>query len=182
MILIGRLLYCASQTVVYPLWLAADRLLFRGGTAAVVRDIQVTCPGAADHAALVDKSAAALDLIAVLDPVRLERIRRLVRRVIITDLPGARGAYIFGSRTCLLSADHVRERSAALVALTIVHEAAHVRVDSAGIRFWPDLKARIERRCDREQLAFAQLLEKAQYPNAGEWVRVLARRTATTSP
>jgi hypothetical protein len=73
-------------------------------------------------------------------------------------------------KTCHLSAKFVEDYSAANVAIAIVHEATHARVGQAGIPLYPDLRSRIERRCVREEIAFAQRLPRTDYPGIDVWI------------
>ena len=54
------------------------------------------------------------------------------------------------------------------VASLIVHEAVHERFEARGIRYWPDLRARMERRCLGEQIAFLTSQGRTDLANAYE--------------
>src|SRR5688500_12391223 len=124
----------------------------------------------------LNKVKAALRIIAQYDPRRWRRLRNDVSRIVILDLSGAHGGHIAGSRSCIVSRQRLARDTPALIALTIVHEATHRRIDRAGIRYWPDLQSRIERRCVAEELAFAEKLPIDSFPEVHEWSCEMRRR------
>lgn len=93
----------------------------------------------------------ALALIARRAPRIRRRINADVRRLLVE--PGKAATYVHPG-TILLPSHVFEAPDIDAVASYIVHEAVHARIAKRGIRYWPDLRARIERRCLREQIAF----------------------------
>jgi len=120
------------------------------------------------------KVAEALALVRSLDPKRFERMRRDVELVQVFRMKSSQ----FSPRwwTCLLDEALVRERSAALIASTLVHEATHARVLRAGIPYWPDLQQRIEALCTRQEIAFASKLPRDRFPNTDNYIQYLRQK------
>jgi hypothetical protein len=114
----------------------------------------------------------ALRLIQKYDPLRYDRLTRDLERVWVRDLAGALGTFNQSLHACSLDREFVQaERSCLeLIAATIVHEAAHARLDRCGIGYEEELRPRIEAACFRRELAFA-----AKLPN-GEQVREQAEQ------
>lgn len=102
----------------------------------------------------------ALELIERFDSRRLSRIRRDLRRVVVTEHDGPHYDEILGM--CVLSWHGIHRQSAEQVALTIVHEATHGRISRAGIPYQKELRARIEAACVAQEVAFARRLPHGQ--------------------
>ena len=93
----------------------------------------------------------ALARIASSAPHTDRRMRRDVHQILV--MPAKTAAY-FHPGTILIPCHAFDEADSDAVAGYIVHEAVHARIEKHRIRYWPDLQARIERRCLREQIAF----------------------------
>jgi hypothetical protein len=119
---------------------------------------------------LLRKVDDALELIGHHDSRRMRRIRADVSRIVVADMPGLRGLHLSRGRACYVHRSFVELRSPGLIALTIVHEATHRRIEQSGVWYWPDLKSRIEARCLREQVSFAQLLPRGSFSDVDEWL------------
>ena len=78
--------------------------------------------------------------------------------------------------TCYLCEKELAERADAVIAATLVHEAVHARLQRAGLRYWPDLRPRIEAVCVREEIAFVRLLAAAGFTDTERWLAWLDRR------
>ncbi len=102
---------------------------------------------------LFDQVGAALRLIMTNDPARYDRIRRDLKRVLLTLASG--GQYLPRLETCRIGIDYVRRSSPLEVAMMIVHEATHARLWRAGYRYEPADRGRIERICIRAEMTFA---------------------------
>jgi hypothetical protein len=136
--------------------------------------------------AVFAKLEGALRVIAQADPRRFRRLRFDVDAIVVTDLlakADAKGLYMPGSRTCYLDHAWVESRSDADVALMIVHESAHARLDRLWPTKWHPVVERIEHRCLREELSFASRLSESDFPGIGQW-RVNRERSSRyrTSP
>lgn len=102
---------------------------------------------------LVGRVEEALRLIKEHEPRRYERLTRDVKRFLITNVAGAE--YIHAIHACMLSRGYLLDWSTEQVAMTIVHEGTHARLNAWGIRYDIPLRERIERACVREEIAFA---------------------------
>ena len=130
------------------------------------------------NAQLVGKVEEALTLIRTLDPRRYQRIRQDLAVVIVLDrdLPGVNAKYWHEARACVLTRETVRDHSDAIVASCIVHEATHARLERAGVHYFKDLRPRIEARCVREELSFAERLGGEAFPGAEAYRESLRKR------
>ncbi len=111
--------------------------------------------------------AHALSLIAAVDERRLERMRRLAKRIIIVPVVGTDGEYWHRQRALVLGEPHADHAPLEQIAMTLVHEATHARLSKAGIGYDARIRHRVERACIGEELAFARRL-----PNPEAWVEL----------
>ena len=122
---------------------------------------------------VVSKVVAALDLIAALDPRRLNRLRQDLDAIVLLEWSASRriAAYMPRSRSCYIRIGVAREYSAGTLATIIAHESTHARLDRLRVVSWRGvLQHRIEHRCLREELAFADRLPKGEYPDTQAWI------------
>ena len=137
-------------------------LFFRLGFRRVAHGIEVSAPVLPPSAAryVLDRAEVALALIGQRDPVRLARLRRDTPRVLLGARRVGDACYDAASDLVVLNLEVVgrRETSPTQLALLIVHEAAHARIERTGIRYTPECRVRIERVCRRAELAFAERL------------------------
>lgn len=113
------------------------------------------------EAQTVKQIAAALLLIKRTDRARWSRLRRDLKRILLTKVGGP--LYVHPVRGALLRAGYVRTAPVDYLALTIVHEAMHARLWSRGIGYPAADRERIERICVRAELAFAERQEHAEH-------------------
>src|SRR5215217_9340696 len=112
-----------------------------------------------DEAQLFERTEAALDLIARVDP---RRFRRLCRDFAVLHVRRGytRGAFYHDSRACVLDNTFVANTGFSIteVAACIVHEAMHARVTAMVSRRVPSDEARAheERICRKAEIAFAE--------------------------
>jgi hypothetical protein len=99
---------------------------------------------------------SALEIIARHQPKRLDRIRRDLRYILIFKQPGA--TYWDDLRACALTTQSFTYKDAEDIALTIVHEATHARINSRGIPYDLAHRARVERLCVNEEVSLARYL------------------------
>jgi hypothetical protein len=134
-------------------WALARRELMYGIPTGVPR-------GQPDKDIAAAKLRAALDLIATSQPRRLIRLQRDLRRILVTFVQVADAQYSAPTRTVLLDETYVckPDVTSSHLATTIVHEATHARLFTAGIGYPVALRPRIERLCMRQELAFAERL------------------------
>jgi hypothetical protein len=102
----------------------------------------------------LQKLADALAIIGRADP---KRLRRLVaggtRMVLSTDVAGYR--YFRTSNFIVLGVQSITSSTIQAIAVSIVHEATHARIDA--LMDTPGrLTARVERRCIEEEIAFVR--------------------------
>jgi hypothetical protein len=102
---------------------------------------------------VVQRLAAALDLIATYAPRRYRRLRTDLAGFVVERFP-CRGAFFPESRECLVELTFtVNPRHAlAEIAASIVHEATHARVERWCGALAPERRAREERLCRRAEL------------------------------
>jgi hypothetical protein len=98
----------------------------------------------------------ALQIIDHFAPARFDRLRRDVRRILLRRMPGLQGKYWPALDAVVLDREFVQRRGNALIALVLVHEATHARLEHAGFRYHPEMRARIERICTRAEIALAE--------------------------
>ena len=134
-------------------------------------------PSAAEKHTAIPKVVAALLRIREVDPRRFERIQRQVARI---QLLGSRlvalGSWYNALSMIMLAGDWVEAASTSpdRIALTIVHEATHARLMRFG--YAEDIRARIERICNYQELVFASRIAGASELIAS------ARRAMDTDP
>lgn len=112
-----------------------------------------------DAEVLLANVVNALNLIFEVDPRRFHWIwsRKPDILVMKTEMP----RYWSQFGTYLLPYEEVMANNRAEVAASIIHEAVHARMHSAGLEWWPDLRNRMEARCYAEELLFFTKLQRA---------------------
>lgn len=95
----------------------------------------------------------ALERIATTSPRIGRRMRREVHQLLVMPEKTPAAAY-FHPGTIFIPLQFFDDSDSDYVAGAIVHEATHARLETQGVRYWPHLRARIERRCFREELEF----------------------------
>jgi hypothetical protein len=106
--------------------------------------------------------ARAVALIQRWEPRRVPRMRRYVRRIVVGPSGGPAGSYVRALDACMLSAEHIVRDSTASVAMTLVHEATHARIECAGVPYAMPIRARIEALCMKEEIEFGALVPGAE--------------------
>jgi hypothetical protein len=155
--------------------------LRRPGWRARGSEIRVALVPRAQRKECAQRVANALVLIARFDPPRSARIQRDLTAVLVWPLviPGAHAQFLRRYAVCALDSAHVLKGNSVFIALWIVHEAAHARLD----RFTDaERMARVERLCAEQELAFAARLPDSEPLQA--WLRqaVAAAETTDWSP
>ena len=77
-------------------------------------------------------------------------------------------------RGYLIEVPTLMHGSTAQIAMRIVHEATHARIDQNGLRYTASRRGRIEARCVSEEIAFAQRL-----PNSDSLVAHARQKLST---
>jgi len=104
----------------------------------------------------------ALDLIAQIDPLTMAHIRRHLPGGLAVEATDYATAWFDREKSaCLLGARHLTTASDAELALSIMHEVTHARLEARGIPYDPPLRLRIERICIAREIALAHRLAKA---------------------
>ncbi len=116
----------------------------------------------------------ALELIERLDPRRFARIERDMPKLLVRDAGNPQ--YWIDSEVCVLDSRTVERKSTAYLALVIVHEATHARLNHAGIMPWSRVRSRLERRCFREEQSFTRRLQHAGWGGTDAMNEVLGER------
>lgn len=121
--------------------------------------------------------ANALGMIARHDPPRMARIQRDVAAILVWPFVSAGGVAEFhaAERVCALHSGDIKDKPAALGALSIVHEATHARLAHIPVT-WDNL-ARIEGICFAQELAFAKRI-----PHGEALVQCVEGRIASLVP
>jgi hypothetical protein len=134
--------------------------LFRFGARRVLHGFELAALGVTEAFGrlCLDRAAAALDLIAECDPVRLRRLARDAPRVVVGWVSGADGCFDPATGLVVLDVDTVTRdgMTSPQLARLLVHEATHARIERAGIHYEVARRARIERVCQRAELALAE--------------------------
>jgi hypothetical protein len=103
--------------------------------------------------AMFGKVAAALDLVAAVQPWRIGPMRRDFSRIFVRQNTGVRALFDL-DRSCVLDTYFVAKFTPAQVGSSIVHEGVHARLRRGGRRVPADLIAWEERLCRRAELGF----------------------------
>jgi hypothetical protein len=118
---------------------------------------------------------AALQLLADHEPLRLKRFRRDIRRILIKRAGYAPAYYLHALRVCVLDREFVTAdgTTASWIAVALVHEATHARLEGRKITYVEELRPRIESVCDAQTVVFARRLPDGES---------LAQRIIETQP
>jgi hypothetical protein len=129
---------------------------------------------AAEANAIFIRVRDAFALLGRYDPELKEQVKRDVRRLLFTDTRG--GHYFAGIDTCRIGIDFAKRASDLSLAMMIVHEATHARLERSGLRYIGRERERIERLCIDAEVAFAErvpgsqeAIEKARALLATKW-------------
>jgi hypothetical protein len=140
----------------------AHEVLFRLSAAKEYSGVAVRMfwPEPHERTSALPKLAKALDLLAVYDSRRFDRLRRLCRGILVFGDIGPSGKWVPRAHLICLSSSYVcaPATTSARVAATLVHESTHAWLDSFGFDYREDRRARIEHICIRAEMAFARRL------------------------
>jgi len=101
----------------------------------------------------VAKVSLALDLIGLHAPRRLGQVQRELQWVIL--VAGSANYFLPGLRAHVVGAREICEASPEYLAVSLVHEATHARLERLGFRFDPEREWRIEALCVDEAASLA---------------------------
>jgi hypothetical protein len=99
------------------------------------------------------KIAAALDLVARVQPWRIPMLRRDFARIVVRQNTGVRAMFEHAGN-CVLDTYFVAKFAPGQVGASIVHEGVHARLRRGGRVVPPDLIAWEERLCRKAELGF----------------------------
>jgi hypothetical protein len=109
----------------------------------------------------LDRIEEALGLIKRHEPMRFRRMKEDVDLIGVWLLPGPLGCFDTNARASIIDRRFVLDGATtpAMIASVIVHEACHARLESLGIDYSEERRARIEALCKRQELRFAARLQ-----------------------
>ena len=181
----------AALAVWFPFAYLRDRMSIAGARYRWFDGIAVGSLNHRKAEAYWSKVGEALAFIGTIDSRRYRRLRADVPRILVVPVAGAYFSLI--TMTCFLDEACVADRSKAVIASRLVHEATHARLARGGLRYGPRSIERIEALCIREELSFVRLLPRDQfnvdgfvrfqeeqlrvYPPSQRWPTRLLRRT-----
>lgn len=99
----------------------------------------------------------AIGLLAGVQPYRLAQVRRYLRWLIVSYTGGS-GEYWYGMGVCVLDADYIEASAPIDIAMLLVHEMTHGRLDKRRIRTTSANHDRIEELCVKAELELADQL------------------------
>jgi hypothetical protein len=131
----------------------------------------------------------ALNLIKTYDPIRYRRLIQDLERIWVFIIAEGRAAFDGAIWACMLDPRFVLDEATPLeeLAASIVHEAAHARLERVGIKYQQQFRTRIEALCFRRQRAFGARIPKGEeickeadrrlteYANAHYWTDEASR-------
>jgi hypothetical protein len=159
---VQRLRYAVVRLLALPLRVVFERATLAAAHWHTAAGCRVGVIRGSDAEAVGARIDAALEVITQLDPRRAVWLRSARVRIVASHIRLAQ--YWYTTDAIVLDQAFALTASDAYLALAIVHEATHARIARAGIWPWPDLVPRLEVRCHREEIAFAQCLPRAAYP------------------
>jgi hypothetical protein len=122
-------------------------------------EMRLLLPDREELEVATNKVSEALRLIAIHDPRRFAKLTRDVRRIWVGATYN-RGEWLSKLRMCVLRFEYVvsPDTSPARLALILVHEATHARLDRLGCTYAEKDRAEVERICVRAEIALAERL------------------------
>jgi hypothetical protein len=139
---------------------AIDRVLLWLSTGKHVDGLWMGCDSQDNAEEALRRVERALQIIKVHDPRRHDRIIRDLDRVWVRLVPGYLAEFNSKLRACVLDERFVLAETTQPeeIAVVIVHEATHARLENLGIGYDDGQRDRVEAICVRRELAFAKRL------------------------
>lgn len=165
------------DAVLLPIRLGALRALISSSPKTEVRGLRIVdVTNSADSSLLLQRVQVAVEMIADADRRRFFRARQDLKWIVLSIAKSA-AEYVPAASICIIDVEYVRDSEPLIIASSIVHEATHARIDNAGISYDSSRKrARIERRCVREEISFIrlqngseELVKRLESGMANEW-------------
>jgi hypothetical protein len=129
-----------------------------------------------NNEAVLPRLAAAIALIERIEPRRLRRLERDVRRVVVLGVETPNAGCDPYTSAVWVRVGVVTACTAQVTAALLVHEATHARIWRAGVHEVEAIYARLERRCWLEALAF--VLRVPDNAVARDWVESIVDEEA----
>ncbi len=109
------------------------------------------------ESAALENTRAAIDLLEELEPGKASVIGRYIRNGIAIEITDyANGWFDVHRGICFLGGNHASNSDVNEIALTIVHELCHARLEAIGIQYQEEFRLRIERICVDREIALAR--------------------------
>lgn len=108
----------------------------------------------------VAKVRRGLEYLKAYDPRRYRRLRQDVDRIVVIHQAGPHYDHRIGA--IVLRGKTFARKPIPEVALTLVHEATHARIQAWGIEYVPEIRGRIEHACIRQEIAFARRIPQGE--------------------
>jgi len=150
------------------------------GPTVVIAGVTVDYGGVAERNrdAVLQRVRSAMMLIERYDERRLRFLARAGTRILLMS-PSVGNQYWAAVNAIVLDATLLPTRSRESVAVTLVHEAAHARIESL-IHQTRRMAPRVERRCVEEEIAFVRRLPAGDEATVRAWEA--AKRATLESP
>lgn len=106
----------------------------------------------------------ALNLICKFDPRSYRRIQRDIKMILVFATPPYCAEWVGQLQMCVLDREYICRPDVLPeeIASTIIHEAAHARLDRAKINYNDGIRNRIERICVKSEIVFAKRLPNGE--------------------
>jgi len=163
-----RLLRRAPRVLAFALeWAVGRRLLGPGEAAAAGLAVHLGAFPDAERSPLLARLGEAVALLEAFAPRAVRRLRLDGVRLLVAHQGST--CYWPATNVIAVRAPALAAQPASLTASELRHEGAHARLARAGVWPWPDLIARVERRCVTEQLGFLRALPPGEFPGAAAY-------------
>jgi hypothetical protein len=170
----GNNISAAKKPFHRKIYLLVNRFMFAISRKHHRDDIEIAMLFADKNCPIVfQKIDQALNLISEFDPRRYLQIKRDVKKIWVSAVPGYYAQWMVDLQMCVLDRDYLCRADvlAPEVAGTIVHESTHARLDKLKIKNTEDVRDRIERICIKSEISFAKRL-----PDGHKFVEIAESR------
>jgi hypothetical protein len=161
----GNNISAAKKPLHKKIYLLVNRFMFAISRRHNRGDIEIAMLFADKNCPIVfQKIDHALNLISEFDPRRYLQIKRDVKKIWVSAVPGYYAQWMDDLQMCVLDRDYLcrTDVSAPEVAGTIVHESTHARLEKLKIKYTEDVRDRVERICIKSEISFAKRLPDGQ--------------------
>ena len=177
----NRLGHCLHR-MYYPVLTAGnvafEGILRVGAVDATLVGLRVSAVGVHETERAFKKLEVALLLLERADRPSFERLKVAVSRIVIGPIRHKLHAlFVLRSKNCYINGDRILSFSEVDIAVLLVHELTHARIEHAGVTHSPDRRMRIERRCVLQEIAFAQRLQASGICDMDQWIEHRVRNS-----